>query len=188
MWETAAPLGQWITILAMALALGSDAFSLCLGIGMRGVRRMDAFRISVVIALFHVLMPLMGVITGIYMSIVLGKVTAMAAGALLVMLGGHMIYSSFKGGASHFIDTASFWGTILFALSVSVDSFSVGVTLGMFRSDLLITLAAFGLFGGAMSILGLLLGHHAGQRLGEYGEAVGGAVLLVFGILFLIPS
>ncbi|MBN3523941.1 manganese efflux pump MntP [Paenibacillus apiarius] len=188
MWETAVPIGQWMTILVMALALGSDAFSLCIGIGMRGVRRMDAFRISIVIAFFHVLMPLMGVITGVYIGIVLGKMTAMAAGALLVILGGHMIYSSFKGESSHFIDTASLWGTIWFALSVSVDSFSVGVTLGMFRSDLLITIVAFGLFGGAMSIVGLLLGHHAGQYIGEYGEAVGGAILLVFGILFLIPS
>ncbi|KJB89687.1 membrane protein [Paenibacillus sp. E194] len=187
MWETAAPIGQWITILLMAAALGSDAFSLCLGIGMRGVRRRDAVRISGVIALFHVLMPLAGVATGMYMSMLLGEVTTWAAGGLLIMLGGHMIYSSLKGESSQMINTSTVWGMLLFALSVSVDSFSVGISLGMFGSDLLMTIISFGLFGGAMSIFGLLLGHHAGKHFGEYGEAAGGAILLTFGVLFLLP-
>ncbi|RJG24904.1 manganese efflux pump [Paenibacillus thiaminolyticus] len=187
MWETAVPAGQWITIIVMAVALGFDAFSLCLGLGMRGVRSMEMLRISGIIALFHVAMPLLGVLTGHYVSSILGHVAVMAAGGLLIMLGGHMILSSFQSGSPGTLYEMSIWGTLLFALSVSVDSFSVGVSLGMFHTNLMVTIVAFGLAGGAMSVIGLVLGQRVGATIGEYGEAVGGAILLTFGILFLLP-
>lgn len=186
MIETSIPIGQWLTIIIMAVALGFDAFSLCLGIGIRGVRRLDVVRISVLIALFHIIMPLGGVITGQWMSGILGHITGYASGLLLVVLGGHMISSSLRGESSSLVNTATWWGTLFFALSVSVDSFSVGVSLGMFRSNLLHTILIFGLFGGVLAILGLLLGHKIGERIGEYGEAAGGAILLTIGMLFMI--
>ncbi|UHA75649.1 manganese efflux pump MntP [Paenibacillus sp. 481] len=188
MWETIESAGQWTTIIIMAVALGFDAFSLCLGIGMRGVRHIYALRVSFVIGMFHILMPLIGILTGVYMTAVLGNMTTFAAGGLLIMLGIHMLYSSLKGSSSDWIDISTLGGMFLFAASVSVDAFSVGVSLGLYRSDLWLTICAFGLFGGLMSVLGLMLGNRIGQRLGEYGEAAGGAILLAFGVLFLFPS
>ncbi|MMZ69829.1 manganese efflux pump MntP [compost metagenome] len=55
----------------------------------------------------------------------------------------------------------------------------------MFSSNLLLTVLAFGICGGVMSIMGLLLGRRVSQNLGDYGEAVGGAILLAFGLLFI---
>ncbi|MFF2481268.1 manganese efflux pump MntP family protein [Paenibacillus sp. NPDC058071] len=170
----------------MAAALGMDAFSLGIGIGLRGIRLLHILKLSSIIALFHVLMPLAGIFAGQFVSGLLGHVATTAAGVLLVLLGGHMIYSSFKGGVVQGFDYRSSWGTLLFALSVSIDSFSVGVTLGMFSADLLLTVVLFGIAGGLMSILGLLLGRKVSRNLGEYGEALGGAILFVFGILFII--
>lgn len=37
-----------------------------------------------------------------------------------------------------------------------------------------------------MSITGLMLGRKAGRWVGEYGEAVGGVILLAFGARFLL--
>lgn len=186
MVEASVPVGQWLTIMVMAVALGFDAFSLCLGIGMRGVRRWDMVRISSLVALFHVIMPLGGVLMGVWVSEILGQIAGLASGLLLMLLGMHMVYSSMRGGSSGLMNTATWFGILFFALSVSVDSFSVGVSLGMYHSDLWTTIAAFGIVGGIMSVVGLLLGHRIGQRIGEYGEAIGGAILLAFGVLFLI--
>jgi putative Mn2+ efflux pump MntP len=36
-----------------------------------------------------------------------------------------------------------------------------------------------------MSVLGLLLGRKVSRSLGGYGEALGGVILLAFGLLFL---
>ncbi|PYI51121.1 manganese efflux pump MntP family protein [Paenibacillus flagellatus] len=178
--------GQWITIVVMAIALGMDAFSLGIGIGLRGIRLLDVLKVSFVIGLFHVLMPLMGMFMGQYVGALLGNVATLTGGALLVLLGGHMIFSSFKGPEMRSFDHRTLWGLLFFALSVSIDSMSVGVSLGLFATDLAFTVLMFGAFGGAMSVAGLLLGRRAGHWVGEYGEALGGIILLAFGIRFLI--
>lgn len=178
--------GQWFTIFAMALALGMDAFSLGIGIGLRGIRLLHILRISAVIAAFHFIMPLMGMFTGKYVSVLLGDIALIAGGVLLVLLGSHMIYSAVRGEAAQPFDHTTTFGLILFALSVSIDSFSVGISLGLLSSDLLLTILIFGIIGGMMSVIGLLLGRKVSAGMGEYGEAVGGAILLAFGLKFLL--
>ena len=184
--EATVQAGQFLTIMIMAIALGMDAFSLGVGIGLKGIRLRDVLRLSSVIALFHILMPLMGIFTGQYVSSLLGNVASTAAGILLILLGGHMICNALRGSSSGSVDYRSAWGMLLFALSVSVDSFSVGVSLGMFAADIVLTVLMFGFFGGLMSILGLLLGRRVSRGLGEYGEACGGIILFAFGMMFLL--
>jgi putative Mn2+ efflux pump MntP len=179
-------LGQTMTILLIAVALGMDAFSLCLGVGMKGIRLPHVVKISFAIAIFHVVMPLFGLFMGKYVSTLLGDVAVMVGGGLLILLGGHMIYSSLRGDDAPSINTGSFWGLLAFAFSVSVDALSVGVSLGMMATDLILTVLLFGAVGGLMSLLGLMIGRRVAQMAGEYGEALGGGVLLAFGILFLL--
>jgi manganese efflux pump family protein len=183
-WSIAA--GQLLTILVMAVALGMDAFSLGIGIGLKGIRGHDVLRLSAIIALFHVVMPLGGMVMGQYVGELLGGIATSAAGALLLLLGGHMVYSSLRGEAVDSIDHRTVWGTLVFSFSVSIDSFSVGISLGMFSSHIFVTVMLFGLIGGLMSVLGLMLGQHVSRSLGGYGEALGGVILFGFGLLFLI--
>lgn len=178
--------GQAVTVLVVASALGMDAFSLGMGLGMRGIPAWRIVQISGIIAIFHVFMPLLGMFTGQYVSTILGDVAVAAGGSLLVLLGCHMIYSSVKGGAQPVpFEIGGAFGLLVFALSVSIDSFSVGISLGLFASDLLFTVVMFGLFGGLMSVAGLAVGRRMGRLVGGYGEALGGAILLAFGLKFL---
>ncbi|WP_442602548.1 manganese efflux pump MntP [Paenibacillus sp. KN14-4R] len=180
--------GQFMTILIMSIALGFDAFSLGLGMGMRGVRLLHIAWLSFVIGLFHILMPLFGIFMGHYVSSLLGQVAVSIGGILLVVLGGHMLYSSLTSSNDQqpVRQPMTLWGLALFALSVSVDSFSVGVSLGMFASDVILTVIMFGLVGGLMSIMGLMLGKRVSHIVGGYGEALGGIILLAFGLNFLL--
>lgn len=177
--------GQLFTIILMAAALGMDAFSLGVGIGLKGIRLLDVMKISTLIGIFHVLMPLGGMAAGHFLGELLGSVAVAAGGMLLVLLGGHMIVNSFREGSAVSVDHRRYWGMLLFAFTVSVDAFSVGVSLGIFASDRILTVLAFGLAGGLMAVLGLLLGRRAGRWAGDYGEALGGLILLAFGIRFL---
>ncbi|MBY9077657.1 manganese efflux pump [Paenibacillus sp. HN-1] len=180
--------GQILTIAIMAFALGLDAFSLGVGIGMKGIRLLHVLQMSLLVAFFHVLMPLLGLVTGNYVGHLLGRVSGVAAGGLLVALGVHMVINSFRtadNAEMRGFDHRTLWGMLLISLSVSIDSFSVGVSLGVFVSHVLLTVLAFGACGGMMSISGLLLGRRVSRGMGEYGEAVGGAILLGFGLLFI---
>lgn len=182
----AAETGQFLALLAIGFALGLDAFSLGIGIGLRGIRKLDILKLGLVVALFHMIMPLIGMAAGQAVSSLLGGVAAKAGGLLLLLLGGSMIYGSFRGGQQVTLDHRTAAGLLLFAFGVSIDSFSAGVSLGIFAADLLVTMLVFGFFGGAMSVAGLLLGRSVGRGLGEYGEACGGAILFAFGVMFLI--
>lgn len=178
-------IGQLLTLLIIAMALGFDAFSLGLGIGLKGIRLLDILKLGTVIGLFHILMPIGGILTGQLVSGLLGNVATTAAGILLVLLGGHMIYSSIRGEEAQSFDYRSLIGLLVLATTVSMDAFSVGVTLGMFSADLWLTIVLFGMFGGLMSMLGLMLGRKVSGSLGEYGEVLGGVILFVFGIIFI---
>ncbi|WP_159885325.1 manganese efflux pump MntP [Paenibacillus puerhi] len=178
--------GQVISIGLLALALGLDAMSLGLGMGMRGIRKLDILKISLIIALFHGAMPLAGIWIGGYISLLLGKVATICGGILLLLLGGHMVYATLRKTETGGYDHRSLWGMLLFAFSVSVDSFSVGVSLGMFAGDVWLTVLLFGAAGGLMSVIGLLLGRRVGSWIGEYGEALGGVILVAFGLHFLL--
>jgi putative Mn2+ efflux pump MntP len=179
------PWGQFFTLFLMAFALGLDAFSLSLGIGLKGIRLLDILKVSIVIALFHIFMPLIGFFMGNYVGLLLGGIANTMGGILLVLLGLHMLYSAIRGEDHRLLDYRTLWGLLLFSLMVSIDAFSVGVSLGIFASDLLLAVLLFGAFGGGMSIIGLLLGRRIGNWVGGYGEAFGGAILFVFGLKFL---
>lgn len=179
-------LGQLMTIAMIALALGFDAFSLGIGIGLKGIRYMHILKLSVVIGLFHILMPIGGMLMGKMMSVVLGEWATVAAGVLLIVLGLHMIIHSLKEEETQLFDHRTLWGLLLLAFSVSVDSFSVGITLGMFRLPIWLTVLLFGCFGALMAMLGLTVGKRVSHSLGDYGETLGGVILVVFGIYFIV--
>ncbi|ASS73837.1 hypothetical protein CIG75_01845 [Tumebacillus algifaecis] len=182
--------GEVATLLIMALALGMDAFSLGLGMGMLRLTRREIARISLVIGLFHVLMPLLGMVAGLYLAKAVGEVTQWIGALLLIGLGVHMVWNSMKGqeesGAMRGDSRTTGLGLVLFALSVSIDSLSVGFSLGTLGANVLIAVLLFGICGALMAATGLSLGSKASHLFGEYGEAIGGAVLVAFGIKFLL--
>jgi putative Mn2+ efflux pump MntP len=176
--------GQLLSLLIMAFALGLDAFSLGLGVGMRGVTFREILKISSMIGFFHVVMPWIGLIVGRTLNDMVGNIATYLGGGLLLLLGVNMVWSSFREDES-FIDHTTGWGLILFSMSVSIDALSVGFSLGLFEMEIWLTVLIFGILGWVMSCIGLSLGKYVGQWLGEYGEAFGGLILVAFGIKIL---
>jgi manganese efflux pump family protein len=184
--EAAALIGEIITLSIMAFALGMDAFSVGLGMGLIPLRLKQIFYIGVTVGIFHVFMPLAGIGIGRYLSENFGSIATWIGGGLLLLLGVQMLASSFKKG-----DDFSFrpvgMGLWIFALSVSLDSFSVGLSLGIFGARTLLSLLLFGVFSMVLTWTGLLLGRKFQNLLGSYSEALGGSILLAFGLKLLLP-
>lgn len=177
-------ISELITLVIMAFALGMDAFSVGLGMGLVRLRFRQIFYIGVIIGLFHIWMPLLGMFIGKLLSDKLGMLATYGGGVLLLILGIQMIYSSFKRDEEPFIKPVG-WGLIIFALSVSLDSFSVGLSLGIFGARTFLTIMIFGVISMLLTWLGLLLGRRVQGWLGSYSEALGGSILLAFGIKLL---
>lgn len=187
---------NFYTILLVAGALGTDAFSLavCMGLG----RRRGNWLFPVIVAVFHVLMPLLGLWIGSLVGKFLGRLAAVIGGILLVLLGFNMIKESREQDACPTGLEVSFPGAgaariapriltgygamILVAGSVSLDALTAGLSLGAMKANLALTVLTFGAVAGLMTLTGLVFGQRLGNRLGEKAQLVGGIVLIALGI------
>jgi putative Mn2+ efflux pump MntP len=176
---------EFITLLIMAFALGMDAFSVGLGMGMYKLRLREIFKIGITIGFFHVWMPLVGMAAGKLLSEKFGTIASLLGGFLLILLGLQMIWSSLKQNDEKVITPVGF-GLLLFAFSVSVDSLSVGLTLGIYRAKAVMVVLCFGVVAMVLTWCGLLVGRKVQGWLGSYSEALGGSILLAFGIKLLL--
>lgn len=178
--------GEALTLLMVAIALSMDSFSVSIGLGMQRMGLKQVAKISIVNGAFHVIMPLVGMLIGGYLSVHMGHLAVIVGGILLILFGLHMIIASFLGGEQHKTIRTTFVGILLFSFGVSIDAFSVGLSLGLFSANLGLMLILFGTFATLFTALGLLVGKKVGDWLGRYSEIIGGLILLVFGFRFLI--
>ncbi|MGC5325671.1 manganese efflux pump MntP family protein [Brevibacillus sp. SYSU BS000544] len=178
--------GQFLTLLMVAGALGMDAFSLGIGVGMVGMRLKEILKVSITIGLFHVGMPLLGIGIGIYLSDKIGDIAVIIGGGVLMILGLHMLWNGFFRSEETSVMQTKGLGLFLFAFSVSLDALSVGFSFGLVEVNTFLAVSLFGVMGGMMAGCGLLLGRSFGGWLGEYSEVLGGIILLVFGIRFML--
>ncbi|NEU30414.1 manganese efflux pump [bacterium LRH843] len=179
-------MGELFTLFIMACALGMDAFSVALGMGMYGLRLKQIFYIGVTIGLFHILMPLIGMMTGKFLSGYFDMVATIIGGGLLFILGVHMVVASFKAQEEVTVRPIG-WGLILFAISVSIDSFSAGLSLGIVGAKTALAVFLIGIVSMVLSWIGLLMGARFQRYIGSYGELFGGFVLIGFGIKLFLP-
>lgn len=178
---------SFFTLIILAVALGTDAFSLCLGIGIAGVNRKQMLLITITVLVFHIFMPLAGWYTGELAGNLLGRAAAVIGSALLLYLGFKMILDTMRKGRETEIKVFKFnaWGLVLLGASVSMDALSVGFTLGAQQVDLLRTAATIGLVAGAMTAAGLVCGRFMSRLVGERAQFLGGVILVGIGVKLL---
>ncbi len=177
-------IGEIVSLLFMALALGMDAFSVSLGMGMQQVRLKRIALIGIIIGLFHIIMPFVGIILGQAISTQIGEFTTLAGGLLLVGIGAQMVFSAFNHGTKKIVQPVGI-GLLFFAISVSLDSFSVGLSLGMSEVKTMIALMLFGVVSTVLTWAGMMLGKKVHGLLGVYSEILGGSILCGFGLNIL---
>lgn len=173
--------GELYTLIILATALGMDAFSVSLGIGMLKLRLRQIFKIGIHIGIFHIWMPLIGMLAGRFLSEKFGMIASYLGGGLLIILGAQMIISSFHQ-KEHLIIKPVGIGLFLFGISVSFDSFAVGLTLGIYGAKMILVLICFGTVSTMLTWAGLLLGRRVQGWLGDYSVALGGSIMLTLGL------
>ena len=177
---------QFLALVLMGIALGTDAFSLSIGIGMKKVCAVDVIKTSIVIGIFHVLMPLAGMMLGEIFGSFLGIYAFYIGRFLIIFIGASMIYESFKSNDRPCHNRLMGWSLILLAFSVSLDALTIGFGLGTFGFSVPLVITVFGLFGGLMTAIGLCFGRYIGGWIGERSEMIGGLILIILGIKLLL--
>jgi putative Mn2+ efflux pump MntP len=176
--------GELIALLFMAMALGMDAFSVCLGLGMQQLRLKKIAYIGLIIGIFHIFMPFIGIVLGHVISSQIGHVTTFAGGLLMIGIGAHIFFNAFHQDKEINVSLVG-PGIYILAFTISIDSFSVGLSLGLSGVKTILVLLLFGAASATLAWAGMLLGRKVHGVLGAYSEMLGGSILCGFGLLLL---
>lgn len=178
-----------VILLGTALALAMDAFAVAAAVAasLEALHRRQVFRLAWHFGLFQFMMPVAGWAAGAAVAARLAEVDHWIVMALLGMLGGRMIWSSFSDQEKRVrTDPTRGLSLVLLSVATSIDALAVGVSLGLLHVDIWAPALVIGAVAAAMTLLGTQLGHRIGRSLGRWAERAGGLVLVGIGLRILI--
>lgn len=173
-----------LAIILVGISLSMDTFSLSLCYGTLNLNIKKTIILSIIVGIFHFFMPILGLTIGNFIIehlIIDGKYLILI---ILSILGIDMIFSAFKTDEKKLL--TSFLGILIFAFSVSLDSFSTGLGLNLMTNNILGSLIIFTMTSASFTFLGVIMGKKLNDKFGKISNIVGGLVLIIMGIYFFL--
>lgn len=173
----------FFTCLLIGISLSMDAFSLALIYGTYGLSKKNEIILSVIVGIFHFVMPLIGLSFGnmIYHYFVFN--INLAVGMIFGIIGIEMIISSIKEEEVKIL--ISIIGFLFFGLSVSIDSLTTGIGLSAISKNYLGVASMFMITSGIFTYLGLRLGNKLSDKFGKYATITGGIMMILLALHYI---
>ncbi len=172
------------SIILIGIALSMDTFSLSLGVGMFNTNNKKALELSGIVGIMHFLMPFLGMILGSQLIQVFELKCDILLGIVLIFIAIQMIIDIIKHEEEQF--NLSLPGMILFALGVSLDSFSVGLGIKAITENIYLAMGIFSICSFLFTFLGVIIGRQANKILGIYANIIGVIILFILGLAHLL--
>jgi len=172
---------SYLVILLIAISLSMDAFSLAISIGTLNLNSKYILVISLVVGLFHFIMPFTG---DLISNLFLGYITIdsnFLSGIIFFYIS-ILMFKDFKNGDEAKIKLTII-GCIIFAFSVSLDSFGVGFALELAGYLKYITFLIFSCSSFLFTFLGLRFGRFLKSIVGDYSVLIGAIIMCVLSIV-----
>lgn len=170
-------------IILLAVTLSMDAFSLALIYGTLNLNRNIENKISILVGIFHFIMPILGYKIGEILLEYLKVNTDILVGIIFIILGIEMILSISKEERIKVL--TNIFSLIVFALTVSIDSFSVGISFGVTKTNILLSCIIFSIVSSLFTHLGLRLGKRINDKFGNITVLISSIILIFLGIKYL---
>lgn len=168
------------TCLVVAVSLSMDAFSLALIYGTYGMKRKSEILLAGMVGLFHFFMPLLGLGLGNVLISFFSFDLEIIVGIIFLIIGASMIVSINSEDEVKVLN--GLVSTLLFGVSVSIDSFTVGIGLSVISKNYILVSSIFMLVSGLFTYMGLILGNKLSSYFGKYATIMGGILLCILGI------
>ena len=178
---------ELLSVIGIALGLAADCFAVALGSSMRGcLKASQILRASLSFGIFQAVMCLAGWLAGNTVLDLISGFDHWVAFALLVIVGGRMIWGSLHDVNESGRDISRGWQLIILSVATSIDSLAVGLSLGVLRLNIGIAASIIGLTSFVISLVGFYIGRRIGDVIGKRAEAVGGILLILIGLKILL--
>lgn len=172
-----------IIVILIALSLSMDAFSLSLAYGTLNIKEKDMRILAVIVGIFHFFMPLLGLSIGEIILNILPIKAELVVTIVLLIIGLQMIFSNEK---EELLELMNLMSMIMFAFAVSIDSFSVGITLRTIYTHPIVSVTVFMIISSICTYIGLKLGKKVNQLIGSRATKLGGIMLIILAIFFYL--
>ena len=174
---------MFLTVLLIGISLSMDAFSLALIYGIIGMNNKQKLILALIVAIYHFIMPLIGLTFGSFIDRISFINLDIIASIILIYIGIDLIISNLKKENTLNITLLGF---LMFGLSVSIDSLTVGIGLKAITNNFLLSSAIFSLSSFIFTYLGLILGNIIGKKIGTYSKIAGGIILIIIAIIMFV--
>jgi putative Mn2+ efflux pump MntP len=178
-----------LTILFIAVGLAMDAFAVAVVTGSvyKEFKVRHALRMALFFGGFQAVMPVIGFLAGLGLKDYIEAYDHWVAFALLCLVGGKMIYESFKiEAAERNRDPSNLLVLLALSFATSIDALAVGITLSLLKTPILLAATIIGLVTFGLSYCGVSLGKRFGHFFESKVEVAGGVILIVIGLKILI--
>jgi putative Mn2+ efflux pump MntP len=177
-----------LEIIALAVALGCDAFAVGLGVGARWHGGRQMFRLSFHFGFFQFAMPILGWLVGREAMGLARQGAPWLAFFVLLFLGVKMIREGLSGKAENPAASDPTRGLSLVMLSVatSLDALGVGFGLGLVRTDIIFSAVVIGLIAAAMTLAAMQMGRRLSARFGRGMDMAGGVILVLLAVKIIL--
>jgi putative Mn2+ efflux pump MntP len=183
---------NFFLVIAVALALATDAFAVSVGISLslEIITKRQTLRLASFFGFFQFMMPLIGWYTA--QNILVRYIEPFdhwVAFGFLFIVGGKMIYESFKRGQKIKNippDPTKGLSLLLLSVATSIDALAVGLSLAALQVAILYPAAVIGLVAFSMTVLGVNIGPFFGRIIGKRAELLGGSILILIGVKTLL--
>ena len=169
-----------------------DAFAVSLAVGAR-IERLSfrpLFRLSFHFGLFQFMMPILGWFLGRQIEFIVSSFGHWVAFALLLAIGGKMVYESFSREArlKSRADPTRKWLLIMLSIATSIDALAVGFSIALLNVHVLTASVIIGIVAAGMTLIGMFFGKKLGALFGRRMELLGGLILIGIGIKTLVEN
>ena len=168
-----------------------DAFAVSVGYGIcqKKIIFRSAFRLSFHTALFQMIMPLIGWISGKFLGKIVSNISPFISFALLFLIGIKMIIEALKREEECRVkDISRGKELIIVCIATSIDAFAAGVSIGLIKIPLVISIVIIGTITFVLSILGVYIGRLIGKFIEKWAEIIGGVILILIGVKILVEK
>jgi len=169
-----------LSIFLIGVALSMDAFSIALSIGTTHLSKNRFILVPIVVSIMHFIMPLIGLFLGNQILSVININPKITMTIILLYLA-FVMYKDRKNDKVTQIN--SLLSILLFAFSVSIDSFSVGIGLRALTDKIIIPPIIFSLCAGTITYMGLILGKYSQKVWKEKASLIGIILLILISIV-----
>ena len=158
-------------ILIIAVSLSMDTFSLSLAYGMLKLKNSIIKQISITVGIFHFFMPLLGDFLGKYILSIINIKSTLIVGIVFLLLAIELLFSYFKEESV--------------ALTVSLDSFSVGIGFSAITKYHILASFMFMIVSFCFTFFGLKMGTKLNDVLGKKAQILGITLLFILSINYI---